>query len=245
MPFARTHIIMPKVPRGCIIAMDKATGLYEIIRPSKELCLKFKRAGAPVPTIQPRWYTVQTPILSTEEQLELLQLREERKEQQTLLSRLTLERRRLEDRITDPPLPLIECISDSPSDIHIPPPIPQKLHFHKSKILNCIKEIFPLLEATKTHLEPLFKKLNEMDCEEEIGHAVKVPKEKRDKLWKWYNCFEDLYENLEELGHKLTQKEWRELKGALKRIGRVSFLELDNRLSEICKELVNLNITFP
>jgi len=35
-----------------------------------------------------------------------------------------------------------------------------------------------------------------------------------DSLWKWFNRLQDIIIELDEIGHKLTAKEWRILKGA-------------------------------
>ena len=102
-----------------------------------------------------------------------------------------------------------------------------------------------MLQPVKVRLDPLFTKLNQVEEEEHLGHAVRVPREVRDVLWSWWNDFEDLYEALEDKGHKLTNKQWRNLKGALKKIGGVSLEGLSHRLEDICKELAGLNITFP
>ena len=143
------------------------------------------------------------------------------------------------------PLPLKDCITFTSPPVHIPPPLSEELQFHKIKLLLQIKEFRSLLETTTIHLQPLFTKLNEVDAEEDQGYAAKVFLEHRECLWGWYNHLEDLYENLDKEGHKLTNAEWRKLKGALKRIGKVSFEDLQNRFSDICAELVELEITLP
>jgi hypothetical protein len=215
---------------------------------SKETCLHFAKVGAPHQTVKPHYTTPITHALSLEECIDLLTEREETNTHQSLLSRLVLESHRLEERLSSPPplpLPLAERISEPPTTIHIPPPIPDHIHFRKTKLLLRIKEIGPLLEATKVRLEPLFIRLNEEDDKEESGLAVRVPLEIRNKLWIWHRRLEDLYEDLDTLGHRLTNAEWRKLKGALKRIGKVSFKDLNNRLAEICTELLELEITLP
>ena len=164
---------------------------------------------------------------------------------QTLLAQL-FHKSKLLDRITDAPapLPLVERLSTPPLP-HIPPPIPDTLHFHKTKILSRIKEHMPLLEATKIRLEPLFTKLNKEDDNEHYGFAVRVPRDVQDTLWSWYSCLEELYADLEVIGYKLTNAEWRKLKGALKHISKVDFTQLNTRLPDICNELVALSITLP
>ena len=50
---------------------------------------------------------------------------------------------------------------------------------------------------------------------------------------------------LDEIGHKLTAKEWIILKGAYKYLKNVDFSKLATRVPEICKALLELNITIP
>ena len=88
-------------------------------------------------------------------------------------------------------------------------------------------------------------KLNREDDNEHYGLTVRVSREVRDSLWSWYSHLEELYADLEVIGHKLTNAEWRRLKGALKCIGKVDFTQLNTRLPDICNELVALSITLP
>jgi len=50
---------------------------------------------------------------------------------------------------------------------------------------------------------------------------------------------------LDEVGHKLTSKEWRLLKGVCKHLKKVNFTCPATRVSEICKTLLDLNISIP
>jgi hypothetical protein len=78
-----------------------------------------------------------------------------------------------------------------------------------------------------------------------LGIAVKVPTEIRDKVWELKNQFNVYFEELDTRGHKMTNKEWRMLKKAVKMIGEVSFQDLDSNLLSICNALLELEIKFP
>ena len=162
---------------------------------------------------------------------------------------MTIQKLKLEDRLSDSPTttptPLADRISAPAPNIHIPPPIPSTLHFHKSKILLHIEEFQPLLLTTVVRLEPVFRILDKEDLNEDLGLAVRVPPEIRDGIWEWFLRLQDLNADLDTIGHKLTNAQWRGLKGALKKIGKVSFDNLKNRLPEICSDLAQLNITLP
>jgi len=66
-----------------------------------------------------------------------------------------------------------------------------------------------------------------------------------DSVWKWFNRLQDIIIELDEIGHKLIAKEWRVLKDACKRLKNVDFSKLTTRIPEICKALLELNITIP
>jgi len=66
-----------------------------------------------------------------------------------------------------------------------------------------------------------------------------------DSLWKWFNWLQDIIIELDKIGHKLTAKEWRILKDACKHLKNVNFSKLATRVLEICKALLELNITIP
>ena len=84
---------------------------------------------------------------------------------------------------------------------------PPELHFRKNKKLLRIKEYKELLEPTLDHISPFFTKISENKT------WTKDPQ--YDSLWKWFNRLQDIIIELDEIGHKLTAKEWRILKGAL------------------------------
>ena len=92
-----------------------------------------------------------------------------------------------------------------------------------------------MLEATKVRLDPLFDKLNEDDKREDQGLTARVPSDVKDNLWSWWSQVQDWYADLDTQGHDLTNAQWRELKGAFKRIGKVKFTNLDERFLDICK----------
>lgn len=58
------------------------------------------------------------------------------------------------------------------------------------------------------------------------------------------NDLEDCYEENEERGRKWNNAKWRRLVGALKRFRKVSFENLDERFEEVCKQLVDIDVTF-
>ena len=114
---------------------------------------------------------------------------------------------------------------------------PPELHFRKNKKLLRIKEYKELLEPTLDRISPFFTKMSENKT------WAKDPQ--YDSLWKWFNWLQDIIIELDKIGHKLTAKEWRVLKGACKRLKNVDFSKPATRIPEICKALLELNITIP
>jgi len=112
-----------------------------------------------------------------------------------------------------------------------------ELHFRKNKKLLRIKEYKELLEPTLDRISPFFTKMSENKT------WAKDPQ--YDSLWKWFNRLQDIIIELDEIGHKLIAKEWRILKGACKRLKNVDFSKPATRVPEICKALLELNITIP
>jgi hypothetical protein len=234
------------MPRGrpfSVLAKDDWIGVRYRITPSKETRLKFKDVGK-IPRQEKPAYPRPRNFSSPEETLELQQQGLEHFKNLSLLARLNMEKKALEERLAHPPIPLIDRIS-APLELPTytpPPPIPSKMHFHKTKILLRIKEHRQMFDPVIDRLNPLFDKLQN---DENLGDAARVPKETRESLWEWYNKLYDLYYNFEERSHKLENKEWRQLKGVLKKVGKVSFEKLDSRLVEVCAELQALNLTSP
>ena len=66
-----------------------------------------------------------------------------------------------------------------------------------------------------------------------------------DSLWKWFNQLQVIIIELDEIGHKLIAKEQRVLKDTCKCLKNVDFSKPATRVPEICKALLELNITVP
>ena len=114
---------------------------------------------------------------------------------------------------------------------------PPELYFRKNKKILHIKEYKELLEPTLDRISPFFTKMSE--------NKTWAEDPQYDSLWKWFNRLQDIIIELDEIGHKLTAKEWRVLKGACKRLKNVDFSKPATRVPEICKALLELNITIP
>jgi len=114
---------------------------------------------------------------------------------------------------------------------------PPELHFRKNKKLLRIKEYKELLEPTLDRISSFFTKMSE--------NKTWAENPQYDSLWKWFNQLQDIIIELDEIGHKLTAKEWRVLKGTCKRLKNVDFSKPATRVPEICKALLELNITIP
>ena len=110
-----------------------------------------------------------------------------------------------------------------------------ELHFCKTKKLLCIKEYKELLEPTLDCISLFFTKISKNKT------WTKDPQ--YDSLWKWFNRLQDVIIELDKSGHKLTTKEWRMLKSACKYLKDVDFSKLATRVPEICKALLESNIT--
>ena len=112
-----------------------------------------------------------------------------------------------------------------------------ELHFCKTKKLLCIKEYKELLEPTLDCILLFFTKMSKNKT------WAKDPQ--YDSLWKWFNQLQDVIIELDKIGHKLTAKEQRMLKGTCKCLKNVDFFKPATRVPEICKALLELNITIP
>ncbi|THU89901.1 hypothetical protein K435DRAFT_968898 [Dendrothele bispora CBS 962.96] len=233
---------MPK--EFSVTAKDAFTSIRYRITPSKESKAKVKDAGKIRYKEIPK-YAHPVNQRSREQTLELQQQAQEDVSNLSLLARLTMERTQLEGQLSKPPLIDRIDISLPPyTPYAIPPPLPTRIHFRKTKILHRIKEYRVLFDPVINRLYPLFQKLNEDDRNEDLGLPVKVPGEVRERLWSWWNALNDLYYDFEERGHSLTNKEWRILKGALKSIGKISLSNLNDRLLDICSELEALDLNY-
>jgi len=114
---------------------------------------------------------------------------------------------------------------------------PPELNFCKNKKLLCIKEYKELLEPTLDCISPFFTKMSE--------NKTWAEDPQYDSLWKCFNRLQDIITELDEIGHKLIAKEWRILKGTCKHLKNVDFSKPATRVPEICKALLELNITIP
>lgn len=197
-------------------------------------------------TVYPRPHT---RILTREEQIEYLLEAEREAAEKSLLNRLTIERRLLIDRITNPPLPLIERISEpGPSQpTYTPPlPIPNSLHFVQTKKLKRLEDLNKVLTGLRVALDPVFEHLrSEEENERFHGIRPRVSKEIRDNLWGWYDEVQEIGLREQDEWRKYTNKQWRYLFGNLKKIKKVSTENPKDRLSEICTQLYTLKIDIP
>ncbi|KAF7793303.1 hypothetical protein EIP86_004415 [Pleurotus ostreatoroseus] len=170
-------------------------------------------------------------ILSNEEYAQIQQEQAEHFAERDLLLRLLIKSRKLEDQLTTPPPPLIERLASRTPAYEAPAPIPKQVKFRKHKIFKRIEEYKGLVDPTITHLKPFFAKLNERM--EGPGTSVeKMAEDKRlEPIWNWYNWLAEIRDIITEEGHEFGVSAWRQLKGACKRIGKVSFENLDTAAS--------------
>ena len=232
---------MPKANKNTIRAWDesKPVPLLERISLSKETRQKYADVCKPRKVVKPKSGKPVIHPLTLQERLELVREREEWCAERALLSRITLERARLIDRIEARQAPLEVPPAPEKEEYKPPAPLPEGIKFKKTAVLHRIKDYDVLISATRQRLIPLFKKLNEKE------HAARVPEEVMDNIWKWWDRLQTLGDELDKIGPDIKVTQWRHFKGALKRIGKVSFKDLDSRLPEICNELAKLNITLP
>lgn len=238
---------MPKViGKYSVTAKNESNhSLLERIAPSAPIRAKYSNLCAPRKNYRPRTTKLRTHPLTLQERLEIVEDSQTRASERSLLSRLTIERRSLIDRISSPP-PLLESTSTAARPEYEPPTSPPtNLHFRKTKIILRTDEIKPMIAATLDRLDPLFLKLDAIDGLEDKGMRVRLSEDNRKEIWYWYSELQDLYNDIEEKGRKYSSKHWRQLAGALKRIGKVSFHDLSNRWIEICNELAEMNIRLP
>jgi hypothetical protein len=163
----------------------------------------------------------------------------------SLLNRLTKERKSLEDRISSS-IPLLDRII--PSEPKLPtlsPPIPNTLHFKQTKKILRIDEFQNVIRPTLDRLEPVFQALQKRVDSLILPQEKSVEEVKNDPIWEWFNRLQVIERDIEEIGHKFTNSDWRKLKGACRRIKNVSFSNLATRLTEIREELLSLDITLP
>ena len=235
---------MPKyTTNNSTIARNEQTSLYERIYITPATRRLFKDVGKPRKVYNPGERPLVSRIFSPEEYAAIRQEQEQHLASRDLLSRLLVKHRKLEDRLTTPPPPLIQRVA--PPEYQAPAPIPKAVKFRKHKIFKRIEEYKALVDQTITRLKPLFAKLNER-MEALDSTVEKMAEDSRlEPIWKWYNRLAEIRDILTEEGHNFGASHWRQLKGACKRISKVSLENLDNRVEEICEELLRMNLTVP
>lgn len=217
---------MPKVhPSRVVLAKHEPLGLLERITISN----KFKEVGKPRRIPKP----VHQSVISRPFDPELAQEAQEEIDRKGLLARLT-QHHSLLDRISASGPSLLERMDLDPTPIIEVKPLPN-IRFRRTKILLRTEEYNNLFAATADRLDPLYDKLKQDGV---------VSEEIRVRLERMGDEFDTLYHGLEERAHALTNKQWRCIKRDLKRIGRISFAQPTTRFAVICKELVDLDISF-
>ena len=241
---------MPKarITKHTVFARNEETALIERIDISPETRQKYANIGKPRKVVRPRnIQKVITPVLSLEERLNLLEETNAEMAEKHLMHDLVMERRKLINRINNPPnpLPLLERLGPAPQEYQPPDTHLEQLKFHRTAILLRIQEFAPMLTAVKVRLDPFFDVLRTDD--DDNGTPYFTP-EVRTKLWNWWTPFQELYTEWERVGHKLTNKEFREIRGALKRIEKVYHAPFGTDTAayvEFGEKLAELNLSFP
>ncbi|KAJ8078195.1 hypothetical protein PM082_020694 [Marasmius tenuissimus] len=193
-----------------------------------------------------------TPVnkRSTTETLQLQQEAREHTQRLSLLARMGLEKRRtLLQRLSSPPPPVNPLSLLERIEYQIPEPIPNHLHFRRTKNLRRIPEYQPLLAACIKRMDRIFHELSFEESQAKLGGPpMRIPVELANRVWEKYDRLQDFYHGIdktEELGHKMSNTQWRQLKGAIKMFKKVSLHDLKDRLVEICQEIDNLDVIFP
>lgn len=222
---------MPKISRHrTTIARHEPTGLYERITISDPH--KFKDVGKHHVPYKP----FHKPLVHHPADPEIMRQGDEDIKRLALLASLLKQLRDLEHAPTPAPsVPLIDRIEPRPVTYDLPKAIPKTLRFRKKQNINRVKDYNILFGATVDRLDT-FVGMVETD--------TRLTAETRDGTLKWVTDLDNLYHELEARERKLTNKQWRLIKRDLKRIGRVSFVNLRNRLPEICEELLKLELNF-
>ena len=122
-----------------VIALNETTSLRKRISPHKDIHEKYKNVDKPRRVQQLIQQHLIHRILTPEEYAEIVQEYDKEIVLKRLLSKLTLEKRKLEDRISSPPKPLAERIA-SPEPYEEPKPLPKEIKFRKTKIIKRIDE---------------------------------------------------------------------------------------------------------
>ncbi|KAJ7577292.1 hypothetical protein C8J56DRAFT_369996 [Mycena floridula] len=235
---------MPKAKSFSVIAFNETTSLMERITPSPEVRRRFKDIGKIRHMPKPSY---PQPPINRRTLAERLQLQDEVQDHihaLEFLSQTIANRPPSPTPPADPPIPLIQRLYHP---YEIPPPIPASLHFRRTKILHRIKEYRPMLVATKARLDMLYNRLQREERLASKGKPVQTNPEIRAYFKVFFETFYELYNNLEEKGHKLTNHQWRDFKGAMKRIGKISFDNIDGPkgIWDICSVIITQDIDWP
>lgn len=243
------HFVLPAMPKvqnknsRVVTAKDEPRGLIERISISKETRDRYKDVCKRRPAYKPKREVVKTHAADPE----IMRQGDEDIARLGLLSRLLTEKRKLEDRISNPP-PLIERLA-TPPPVFVPPPvvIPKDAFFKKEYINRRVQEVRPILEAVKERFDPWVMNLSFF---EGVHYHTGIPglsDEVLDKVWDTWKNFEDVYENFDKKpGHRWTNATWRGIIGACKRMGRVSvdWKEVSD-IVDTCNKLAEMDLTFP
>ena len=247
---------MPKSNKNTVIAWDESNTLplLERITLSKEVRERYKNVGKPRKVVKPNNKRPVTYPLTVEERMELVREHEEYCSEKALLSRLCIEKAKLEDRIAARPPPLEDRIEPKKVEYTPPAPLPKNAEFHKTKDVLRHHDFKILVGATVTRLLPFLKKALNPE------YSAKVPEETLERVESWTDRLQDIstklydmeenftneqWRGLSPTGRAFTNAQWRKLRGACKRIGKVDFTSLDSRFVEICNALAELEITLP
>ena len=223
---------MPKAKKY-ILAKDESTRLPLLQRISVGDPSHFADVGKSRPVYKGR-VKPYTPVAGRREELARLQ------ELDTFKTRLLREdyqkeqqRKKLADRITSPPPPLIDRIAPAvAAPAEEPKSLLERLHFHTHAQANRIRAYSRKFEGTSKHLEPFFALFQKRKEE--------VPEETRSVLESFALRFNFLTTHLEEIVEKkdLSAAQWKTIDLELKKAGQHSFKQLKPRFLEHCTELV-------
>jgi hypothetical protein len=243
---------MPKVasqkrmPKHAIYAKDYING--GIVRMNETFSHTFDNVGKPTRTKITFYPPVVPREIPREEQIRFLLEAERDALEKSLLNRLLIQKRKLEDRISNP-LPLLKRLSEpGPSrPLYEPPaPIPDTLHFVQTKKLKRLEDLKIVLNTVRERLDPIFELLKEDEDKEKLeGTTPRVSEDIRDELWSWYNEVQEIDLRESKEWRKYTNKQWRFLFGSLKQLKKININNPKERLPNICTELHSLHINIP
>lgn len=241
---------MPKaLAKFSVRARNLSTGLSERISPSKDIRTKYAEVGKRRPVPKAKHVKVVPPKLTLLERIQIDDEFNKEMADKRLIAKLVRQKRVLElDAAAAQAIAglSLEDRLDPRGPFEPGPPFDSTLRFHKIGILRRIEEFRPIFEATFKRLDPVFNALNkEDDRETATSIPSKIPEVICTELWTWWGNVQELYDHLGEEGHNLSLKEWRECKGALKRIRKVKLENPSDNLLEISVALWDLNLTFP